>query len=490
MAKKITIESILTRLKKEFLTELNKEINQVQRAKFNRSLLVYSYSTGSISKSLKIDVEDDSKIKKDVLIKKFKTWMNEALLKGIQGSQVKLEKSRDEVVKAAEVELFGRYGKKSLDNKTPRVWKSAAQLWYFNPNTQNQKNSFRDTILSRAKAHVERVSRTNPDPDYLLFYSWLGALHLGHTFGLKAYQISRAFSRPKKGTISSAAKSGSLSLRLSKAEAKVLGPELESVITEELTRAILIDIDVDVEKDINPKKDGAVLRKNTSMIIQGVATELGADNTRTGAQAKGKVTSLVTKVFNKILLDFEKGISASEIAKNLRTSKTIEESIVKNVEDSFSGKKPKRYKSKKQKRTTVRKKVKNRINVEKANIATKLEIGLADNDLNAKLPYLNARLHDKIKQNMGKGGSKQILNYRTGRFAKSAQIEGFYPTKEKRAINATVKYMQYPYGTFEPRGRLHKPGRDPHRIFGRSIRQLLQEEKIATLRRVKVELRG
>ena len=51
--------------------------------------------------------------------------------------------------------------------------------------------------------------------------------------------------------------------------------------------------------------------------------------------------------------------------------------------------------------------------------------------------------------------------------------------------------MRYPYATFEPGGRLATtPGRDPHRIFGRSIRQLLQEEKIANLRRVKVQLRG
>lgn len=111
-------------------------------------------------------------------------------------------------------------------------------------------------------------------------------------------------------------------------------------------------------------------------------------------------------------------------------------------------------------------------------------------DLNSKIPYLNRRLHDKIQQNMGKGNAKQILNYRTGRFARSAEIQSFSPSREKGAVNAIVRYMRYPYGTFEPGGRLHRPGRDPHRIFARSIRQLLQEEKLATLRRVKVELRG
>ena len=113
-----------------------------------------------------------------------------------------------------------------------------------------------------------------------------------------------------------------------------------------------------------------------------------------------------------------------------------------------------------------------------------------DQDLNEKIPYLNRRLHDKIQQNMGKGRSKKILNYRTGRFARSAEIERFTPSREKGAVNAQVKYMRFPYGTFEPGGRLHLPGRNPERIFARSIRQLLQEEKIATLRRVKVQLRG
>ena len=113
-----------------------------------------------------------------------------------------------------------------------------------------------------------------------------------------------------------------------------------------------------------------------------------------------------------------------------------------------------------------------------------------DQDLNEKIPYLNRRLHDKIQQNMGKGRSRKILNYRTGRFARSAEIERFTPSREKGAVNAQVKYMRFPYGTFEPGGRLHLPGRNPERIFARSIRQLLQEEKIATLRRVKVQLRG
>ena len=103
---------------------------------------------------------------------------------------------------------------------------------------------------------------------------------------------------------------------------------------------------------------------------------------------------------------------------------------------------------------------------------------------------INPELHDKIKENMGKGKSKQILNYRTGRFARSAKAIDILPSREKGAIKVLVKYHGFPYTRFETGGDLWKPGRDPKRIFGRSIRQILQEKKIANLRRVEVRLQG
>jgi hypothetical protein len=112
-------------------------------------------------------------------------------------------------------------------------------------------------------------------------------------------------------------------------------------------------------------------------------------------------------------------------------------------------------------------------------------------NLRKLIDLINRKFHDKIRENMGKGRSKKILNYRTGRFAKSAKLQELLPSREKNAINATVRYMRKPYGVFEPgASHLALPGRNPARIFGRSIRQILQEEKIAKLRRVKVTLRG
>ena len=86
---------------------------------------------------------------------------------------------------------------------------------------------------------------------------------------------------------------------------------------------------------------------------------------------------------------------------------------------------------------------------------------------------INLRLHDQIRKNMGKGRSKNVLNYRTGRFAKSAQAEAV--VNRKNSIDIYYNYLRSPYDTFLPGGRLYKPGRDPRRIIGRSIRQLATE---------------
>jgi len=118
------------------------------------------------------------------------------------------------------------------------------------------------------------------------------------------------------------------------------------------------------------------------------------------------------------------------------------------------------------------------------------EARVASPNIQQLIDLINDRLHDQIRENMGKGGSAQKLNYRTGRFARSAKVQSLFDTKEKNALGAQVKYMRNPYGVFEKGGRLHKQLRDPKGIFGRSIRQILQQEQIATLRRVKVKLSG
>lgn len=97
---------------------------------------------------------------------------------------------------------------------------------------------------------------------------------------------------------------------------------------------------------------------------------------------------------------------------------------------------------------------------------------------------LNLKLADKIKDNMGKGNAKSILNYRTGRFAKSAVVKKLTRTRDG-AITAFYTYMKYPYKTFEPGfAQGFPPSRDPKLLISKSIRQLATE---LTINKFKVE---
>jgi len=75
---------------------------------------------------------------------------------------------------------------------------------------------------------------------------------------------------------------------------------------------------------------------------------------------------------------------------------------------------------------------------------------------------------------MGDGTSKNVLNYRTGRFAASAQVERMSYSKEG-TITAFYNYMKNPYATFSAGGKQSKPiSRDPKILISASIREIAQ----------------
>lgn len=509
MAKK-TLEQTLKRLKKRLLKELDKSIEQENRQAFTRSLFVYDFTQKSLEKEIRVDIEfgtadegktvvkggnkvESEKLKKKLVVK-FKNWLNVALEEGIKRAKVKRMKSRGDLIQAVEATLFGRANTNKIEAGTIAVWKSKGQLWFFSGKAKDQKNAFRGGILKYATQYAEQQAKINKDPEYILFYTWLKACHVGHTFGLKAEQVRRIFKKPQKGTFSAAAKTGKLKLDITEAEARSLGPELEQSITQYINRALLFDIDVDVEKDIKPKKDGVVLRKNIGLILQASKSEFATGNTRSGAVLEGKIRSLVTRIFDDLLKKEAQGYAPKDLTEFV-SSKTVEKVLTENVGDLFSGKKPKGYKQKKSKNTRVTKKVKNKVNIQKYVMGGHVLVEGEGRGRDINKPYIkdrivNRRMHDQLQRNMGKGNSKQILNYQTGRFAKSVEVEQFLPTKEKGAITAITKFYGFPYSRFADRtDPLWKPGRDIKGIIGRSIRQILQEEKIVNLRRVKVELR-
>lgn len=98
---------------------------------------------------------------------------------------------------------------------------------------------------------------------------------------------------------------------------------------------------------------------------------------------------------------------------------------------------------------------------------------------------LNTHLQDVISANMGSGSSRDILNYRTGRFAASARVERMSQSREGM-ITAFYSYMKNPYQTFEPGYRQGSPKtRDPKLLIAKSIRDIA-ETKVANRMRAVV----
>ena len=97
---------------------------------------------------------------------------------------------------------------------------------------------------------------------------------------------------------------------------------------------------------------------------------------------------------------------------------------------------------------------------------------------------LNAKLQESIKQNMGTGSRRDVLNYRSGRFAQSAQVEKLTVSREGM-ITAFYTYMKYPYATFSEGGRQQYPrSRDPKLLIARSIREIAGKAVANRLRAV------
>lgn len=99
---------------------------------------------------------------------------------------------------------------------------------------------------------------------------------------------------------------------------------------------------------------------------------------------------------------------------------------------------------------------------------------------------LNASLHDQIRKNMGTGDRRDVLNYRSGRFATSVKVEQV-STSRMGMITAFYTYMKNPYATFSRGGRQEFPRtRDPKTLISRSIREIASTLVTNQLRAVNV----
>lgn len=97
---------------------------------------------------------------------------------------------------------------------------------------------------------------------------------------------------------------------------------------------------------------------------------------------------------------------------------------------------------------------------------------------------LNNSLVEQIKQNMGNGNRRDILNLRTGRFAESVKITNISRSRQGM-ITAFYTYMRNPYATFSVGGKQQYPrSRDPKLLISKSIRDIAKQQMIDKIRAI------
>lgn len=112
--------------------------------------------------------------------------------------------------------------------------------------------------------------------------------------------------------------------------------------------------------------------------------------------------------------------------------------------------------------------------------------GVPVDQLSSLQVLLNLKLTEQIKQNMGSGSRRDILNLRSGRFAESVKVERL---SESRAgmVTAFYTYMKNPYATFSQGGLQSQPqSRDPKLLIAKSIREIASEQVANRLRAVSI----
>jgi len=109
-----------------------------------------------------------------------------------------------------------------------------------------------------------------------------------------------------------------------------------------------------------------------------------------------------------------------------------------------------------------------------------------DFSLTSLQKLISEKLFETVKRNMGTGDRRDVLNYRTGRFAESVKLERLTQTKSDM-ITAFYSYMKNPYATFSDGGAQQFPrSRDPKALISKSIREIAALEVSNKLRAVSV----
>jgi len=180
------------------------------------------------------------------------------------------------------------------------------------------------------------------------------------------------------------------------------------------------------------------------------------------------------------------------IDKLLRTinfSRSFNEEIEFRIREGFTGKKePGKSTSKKIPTINPNLKIAGKLTTSNLSVKPKSPTRpqYAQTNLVSLEGLINAQLTERIKQNMGSGSRKDILNLRTGRFAESVKLERLSESRQGM-ITAFYSYMRNPYQTFEPGFRQGSPAsRNPKILITKSIKEIAAQQVANRMRAVLV----
>lgn len=239
-----------------------------------------------------------------------------------------------------------------------------------------------------------------------------------------------------------------------------------------LTEVLEIDVNKEFEKTI---------RQGSLVAVTVLTLEPHRDNQKDG----NRIGVLITKAKNEI-----KKLLIKEAA-GLISSPSIQKEIQQLIVRRLMGKKTQK-KTKATRKTTLR--LQQRIQKLRLKYSPRVKIVNDTQDqgriskkiATAKgLQYqLNRKMRKNLQATMGKGFAVKMLNYRTGRFAKSVIILDLQQIN-KRDFIAHTSYLFDPYrrafaaGKFLNRGFI---GREPREIIRKGIRKSLKELRLGRLR--------
>jgi hypothetical protein len=270
-----------------------------------------------------------------------------------------------------------------------------------------------------------------------------------------------------------------------------------------------VDLSIEFTKQVKPEVINSLLYLNFSFVV----TQEAAWNGKLGAEEKitgGKIVESIFKVKKKELTDAFKARLFRAIKDTavgyFTSSPTIRQLIGELLANSIkTGKTKSRAPTKGKASLTGKSALFDNKKITKPAKPGKIKLPPSSKTSSSTIPMsdmgnatvapvnllnlmnlINTHLQNVISSNMGDGSSKNVLNYRTGRFAASAQVERMSYSKEG-TVTAFYNYMKDPYATFSAGGKQSEPkARDPKLLISKSIREIAQQVVVNKLRAVSV----